>query len=509
MVTPSLVVNEANVFLKKLDENLVEQWSIIERLDTVFSLSVDQNEAIYISGKFRDSSVVNFPNDTLVSTANSQDILLKYNASGNLVWHQEIETNSAKDSKRSNGVFADQLGNVFMIGTFGRESSGTNSVTVGGTTAVGFEDEDIYHAKFDGAGNVIWLQTTGDTLLDIGVDIVAKDGDHAYVTGYYFKQVFFGNNVLENVVGLKAFFAEVDPCPELLVSIVEPTNIEVCQDEVIELQASVTTGINYQWYFNGLLLTDSTASTMVADSTGFYQVQINDGGQCEKLSHEQSLVFNPLPDNSMVLSDSTLLCEGERLNLSLDYKPDYTYRWYFNNALSTAEVGSIYKDTISGEIYAELETSLGCVATTETITSTFLGTPATDFTASGNLDFCEGDSVVFSVVEQANHTYQWTLDRDSIVGATTTELIVKTAGDYALIVSNEANCQATAQDTSVVTISSPTSPIEALGATSFCDGEEALLVTDQFLGLSFQWYKGGIAILNDTTNTYKAIETGT
>ncbi len=124
---------------------------------------VDASDNVYIVGDTRGS--VGGPN------AGGADIFLaKYNPVGTLLWARQ--TGSTANDLGS-GIAVDAAGNLFITGSTQSSLSGAN--------AGGY---DNFLAKYDAAGNLLWLRQSG-TPADDSANSIALDRDgNVYLTGY-------------------------------------------------------------------------------------------------------------------------------------------------------------------------------------------------------------------------------------------------------------------------------------------------------------------------------------
>jgi hypothetical protein len=75
--------------------------------------------------------------------------------------------------------------------------------------------QNVFIAKYDANGNVLWAKSAGGTLSDIIVDISIDADGNLYVTGYFFStSITFDNITLNNEGGLFCSNAE---CPDLFI----------------------------------------------------------------------------------------------------------------------------------------------------------------------------------------------------------------------------------------------------------------------------------------------------
>jgi hypothetical protein len=98
-----------------------------------------------------------------------------------------------------------------MIGNFESAtiSFGTNTLTNAGY-------DDIFFAKYDANGNVLWAKSAGSTNPDVGENICTDSYGNSYVTGYYTStSISFGTTTLPNSYNMHMFIAKYSnqsPC---------------------------------------------------------------------------------------------------------------------------------------------------------------------------------------------------------------------------------------------------------------------------------------------------------
>ena len=161
--------------------------------DWAYGLALDGAGNAYITGYTQGN--LGGPN------AGSGDIFLaKYDASGTLLWTRQ--TGSLRDEVAT-GVAVDGTGNAYITGyTWGN---------LGGLDAGGGETADIFLAKYDASGTLLWMRQTGTAAREEPIG-VAVDGDgNAFITGYT-----NGNLGGPNAGEIDIFLAKYDPSGTLL-----------------------------------------------------------------------------------------------------------------------------------------------------------------------------------------------------------------------------------------------------------------------------------------------------
>ena len=109
--------------------------------------------------------------------------------------------------------------------------------------------------------------------------------------------------------------------------------------------------------------------------------------------------------------------------------------------------------------------------------------PATPTISSGGpTTFCDGDNV--TLTSSAEASYLWSNS------ATSPSIIVTTAGNYSVQVTNSSGCQSASSVATIVTVNaSPGAPtITAEGPTTFCEGDTVSLTSSA--GTSYLWSGG-------------------
>ncbi|MVM41629.1 hypothetical protein GO730_34770 [Spirosoma sp. HMF3257] len=147
-------------------------------------IAVD-NSGVYITGYFNGTADFNTPSspasNTLASAGATDIFVAKYDASGSLVWARRAGGSSNNDF--GNGIAVDNgevyvTGSISGIANFNTPSSpASNTLTVAGSF-------DIFVAKYDASGNLVWARRAGGSNIDSGSGI-AVNNSGVYVTGAF------------------------------------------------------------------------------------------------------------------------------------------------------------------------------------------------------------------------------------------------------------------------------------------------------------------------------------
>lgn len=124
---------------------------------------------------------------------------------------------------------------------------------------------------------------------------------------------------------------------------------------------------------------------------------------------------------------------------------------------------------------------------------------ASSVTPNGPLTFCYPGTVTLSGTSVSDATYQWTLNGNTINGASSSDFVASTAGTYILNTSN--SCGSTASNSTVVVIDSLplAAAISATGSLNFCYGDSVQLNGSSSNAAQYQWVLNGVDITGATS----------
>ncbi|MCK4747497.1 MAG: immunoglobulin domain-containing protein, partial [Bacteroidales bacterium] len=147
------------------------------------------------------------------------------------------------------------------------------------------------------------------------------------------------------------------------------------------------------------------------------------------------------------------LCVGEEVTLQAPEGPGLNYNWYKDDASLPDQTSTI---ATSDSGYYKVRISKGSlVLESPSYHVEVRAVPESLITASGDLTFCEGNSVTLTANDGEDLTYSWLKD-DIALGIITQSLLVEEEGSYTLIANNQG-CSATSEPV-IVTVLSATDP---------------------------------------------------
>ncbi len=214
-----------DVFLAKYAADGMLQW--VEQdgspsTDIAGGVEVDATGNIYLTGSV-STGAATFGKGAGEVTFNVEGstamFLAKYSPSGALVWVREAD-GAARDFVEGREIAVDAQGNAFVTGcyrdraTFG---SGNNAVTL--TPEAGVRS-DLFLARYDSAGELLWVEDAGSDETDQGNGVAVDSGGNAWITGTLEGVVTFGEGASALTIlsggARSGFVAQYDPVGTLL-----------------------------------------------------------------------------------------------------------------------------------------------------------------------------------------------------------------------------------------------------------------------------------------------------
>jgi ribosomal protein S11 len=175
-------------------------------------VATDPTGNIIVAGEFY-SPTITFGSITLTSIASDDIFIVKYDPAGNVIWAKSA---GGIGSESGTGISTDMNGDVLVTGSFDSPTIAFDSYTVNNSG-----NDDIFVAKYDSSGNVLWAKSAGGNSYDGGNSICADANGNVLITGYFCSSsIIFGSTTLLNGSMNNAwsdfFVAKYDPLGNLL-----------------------------------------------------------------------------------------------------------------------------------------------------------------------------------------------------------------------------------------------------------------------------------------------------
>lgn len=402
------------------------------------SVAVDANGNAFVAGYFHSASM-SVGTYTLTNAGNDDAFIAKYDAGGNVLW-AKCAGGSLND--RALSIATDNNGNAYVTGYVI-----STSITFGGYTVnnVASNDEYIFIAKYDAAGNAHWAIGAGGSTVNESRGIAADNSGNIFIAGFFYSSALFGTNTVYGGGGYAIFVAKYSQCSGFTASATTPTNVLCRGDNSGSASVTTTNGVtpfSYSWNPSGQ--TTQTASNLVA---GNYTVTVTDDYNCSKTV--ATTITQPTTSVTVsIASQNNVSCHGgsngsANATTSGGVSP-YTFLW--SGGQSTSAITGLSANTYT----ITASDSHGCAKTaTVNITQPFA---LTVFVSVNNASCGSSDGSLIANPSGGTspYSYQWSN------GQTATTATGLATGNYTLTTMDTHTCIAT--QTVSVTKNPPSTP---------------------------------------------------
>lgn len=294
-----------------------------------------------------------------------------------------------------------------------------------------------------------YLWSTGETTQSISVS----------TAGTYTVTVTNGNGC-EGTSG--SITITVNPLPTPSIDADGP--LTFCQGDNVVLTSSGASA--WQWS-NGANTQQITVTT-----AGTYSVTVTDANGCVGTSDPVTVGIDNNPTPTVTPDGPTTFCDGDSVVLTSSAADSYLW-----STGATTQSITVFG---SGSYSVTVTDANGCSGTSAPVTVTVNSNPTPTITASGDLEFCDGDSVVLT--SSLANSYLWS------TGETTRAITVFATGEYYVTATLGTGCSGISDTVDVTVFSNPTPTITASGPTEFCAGSSVQLSATP--GNNYLWNTG-------------------
>src|ERR1700757_869675 len=213
--------------------------------DEGYSVATDAAGNVYLTGYF-NSPTITFGAYTLTNVGVGDVYLVKYDPSGNVLWAKSV---GGPSDERSYLVRVDKSGNVLITGFFQ-----SNTLTVGTTTLTSAGGPEVFLIKFDPNGNILWAKSAGGSQEDLAYSVAMDANNNVYICGSFISPtITFGTITLNNNSGyLNLFLAKYDANGNVLWA---KTALGTFYYEGFSIAADVAGNVYLTGYFQGAYIT--------------------------------------------------------------------------------------------------------------------------------------------------------------------------------------------------------------------------------------------------------------
>lgn len=219
-----------DIFVVKYDPAGTVLWARragTSNTDLSNSISVDAAGNSYITGSYQGTITFGTA-PPLTNSGNSDVFVVKYDTAGNVVWARRAGSSS---SDTGNSIAVDGAGNPYVTGVY------QGSITFGTTSLTNSGNNDIFVAKYDGAGNVLWATRASGTNTEIANSIAVDGSGNSFLTGSFQGTTNFGT-IQRTTSGTAFFIAKLGTDNSIATSPINPTTY--CPGSTVSVSFTIT-----------------------------------------------------------------------------------------------------------------------------------------------------------------------------------------------------------------------------------------------------------------------------
>lgn len=172
-----------------------------------FSVTTDNSDNVIVCGNYIGSPLL--AGKQMPVGAPSEDLfIIKYDPNGNPLW---INAVTCKYMIYGYDLKSDFQGNIFVTGSFGHHNL-SGEAYFGEDTLISFGGKDIFLAKYDPNGNLLWVRQAGSTQNNQGYEaansIALDDNGDCIIAGEFVGHAAFGKETIKSLGFRDIFLAK-------------------------------------------------------------------------------------------------------------------------------------------------------------------------------------------------------------------------------------------------------------------------------------------------------------
>lgn len=194
----------SDIFTAKFDSKGNLKWMIAtggKKYDYGNGIAVDKEGNSISTGFFQDTAI--FADTTLISKGYYDIFISKYNNEGKLLW---VKQAGGAGHDEAHGIGLDREGNSYIAGYFDANCFFGNVYL----SVFNKEVDDLFIAKYNASGNIVWAKGAGDFTNDIAYDIVTDSAGNSYITGVFYGKLNLGRSSVKSIGSDDCFIIKYD-----------------------------------------------------------------------------------------------------------------------------------------------------------------------------------------------------------------------------------------------------------------------------------------------------------
>ena len=212
-------------------------------------------------------------------------------------------------------------------------------------------------------------------------------------------------------------------------------NTVLCQGEKVSFNAQLPTSYTYYKWLKDNLPIIGSPKLKVYDSGSYSLVVCKNGCVDTSLPVNIAVLLRPTPS---ITTSSATICSGDSTKLMASPQPaNYTYKWLLElNQIINATDSFFYAN--AGGNYKVIVSNAGCEGVSPKFKITINSTPSPIITPLGSTTIAANGSVKLSASYVAGAAYQWYLNGNLIMGASSRYFMAYLGGNYTVSITKNS-----------------------------------------------------------------------
>jgi hypothetical protein len=461
---------------------------------------VDRNDdGLY--GLYNYDDALDFGPDHIPAPVYPSALLVKHKFEGGTDWYKTGTCST--DTVQATAFSIDRNSNIYLAGSVGR-TVGSHILNFDGQVFSASTDEDCFVLKLE-SGSVAWGQILGDSGTDRIHDLYATDRFNIVALGAYSKKLEYDRFSIQTS-GIRDLFAgTIDPYPNFDLEVISHLDetLPLCEGDSVLLTGHTSHGVQFQWMKDSIAMPGETGDSLWVTTSGSYTLRAasmtitrdDPAVPYIKTSRSVDLSYNPYPNDSIAVQDTTIFCYGEQSTLIIETGAGDSCSWYsISDGFLVSE--SYISVTETNGYYARIESAEGCISLSDTIDITAIPLPDDSLVIQGgNHLFCSGDSVRIESVDPGNNRYTWFMDGDSLTTGSSPVVSLGVGGACFVEIVNDRNCVVRSDTIDLVEITPPVLSQWFDDADSgICEGDASEIRLSSHSQTEYTWFFNGDTI---------------
>ena len=299
--------------------------------------------------------------------------------------------------------------------------------------------------------------------------------------------------------------------------LLEYGNTSVCGGGFVNISTPKDSGISYQWFDGGKLLSAETGNVLIAVKSGNYSVRATNSKNCRSQSMPVDVMVNAKPVIPVIsVKGDTVLCNGDSSKLEIVKNAGESYQWYLDNNEIMNANSNIFEAKKQGRYKVQANNQFGCFSVSAEKMLRVNPRPEIPNVRFQKDTICMGDSLSVSVDSIAGIDYRWSVNDTLLSVSNKFDFMIGTGGIYLLKLKNEYACESASIARKIVVNPVPTNPdLKWVGNTEFCTGDSLEASYKPAGNVTYHWLKNnqvldnvtGVKWFIKTSGNYKVLAT--